>query len=78
MATASAPETDLPPIAILPWRGSPGHDRQIDSGARHEQLFERADVDAILSALLDIRRELAAIRRLLEDGDGEEEAEAES
>lgn len=39
-------------------------------------MFERADVDAILSGLLDIRRELIRIRVALEeDDDGEEEEE---
>jgi hypothetical protein len=39
-------------------------------------VFDRADVDAILAGLLDIRRELAGIRALLkEDNDDEEEAD---
>jgi hypothetical protein len=47
------------------------------SSDRESPVIERADVDVILSALYDIRVELAAIRRLLseEDGDGEEEEE---
>ena len=40
---------------------------------RGDQLLVREDVDAILGALLDIRREVTEIRRLLEDADGEEE-----
>ena len=47
--------------------GSRDH-RQMDS----EQLVVRADVDAILAALLGIRREVSEIRRLLEEPDGEE------
>ena len=39
---------------------------------RRQPILERADVDAILKVLFDIRRELARIRRVLED-DGEEE-----
>jgi hypothetical protein len=39
-----------------------------------DQLVVRADVDAILAALLDIRREVSEIRRLLEEPDEEEEA----
>jgi hypothetical protein len=39
-------------------------------------LFEREDVDAIVSGLFDIRRELIRIRVALEeDEDGEEEEE---
>jgi len=37
----------------------------------------RQDIDAILAALLDIRREVTAIRHLLEEADGGEEEEAE-
>ncbi|MDQ3823400.1 MAG: hypothetical protein M3321_09190 [Actinomycetota bacterium] len=40
-----------------------------------EKPLERDDVSAILSALFDIKLELVKIRRTLEDGDGEEEAE---
>lgn len=42
---------------------------------RGDQLLVREDVDAILGALLDIRREVMEIRRLLEDADGEEAEE---
>jgi len=46
---------------------------------RPEPLVERADVDAILRALFDIRVELTKIRELLEeDDDGEEEEETAS
>jgi hypothetical protein len=38
-----------------------------------EPAFDRADVDAVLAALIDIRRELAEIRILLSDGDEEEQ-----
>ncbi len=37
---------------------------------------DRADVDAVLAALFDIKRELESIRKLLEDTDGPEEEEA--
>jgi hypothetical protein len=40
---------------------------------RGDPLLVREDVDAILGALLDIRREVTEIRKLLEDADGEEE-----
>ena len=43
---------------------------------RPEPVFKRADVDAILSGLFDIRAELAKIRKALEEDDhGEEEEE---
>ena len=45
---------------------------------RPEPVFERADVDAILSGLFDIRVELTKIRKALEDDDGEEEEESPS
>jgi hypothetical protein len=41
---------------------------------RRRAIFEREDVDAMFGVLFDIRRELRAIRHLLED-DGEEEEE---
>ena len=37
------------------------------------RVVEREDVQAILNVLFDIRLELVKIRRLLEDGDEEEE-----
>ena len=42
---------------------------------RPEPVIERADVEAILSAMFDIRAELTKIRKALreEDDDGEEE-----
>ena len=40
---------------------------------RPEPIFERADVDAVLGALLDIRRELTKIRNILQEDDGDEE-----
>jgi len=43
---------------------------------RPEPLIERADIDAILSAMFDIRVELTKIRKALkEEDDGEEEEE---
>jgi hypothetical protein len=43
-----------------------------------EKPLDREDVSAILGALFDIRLELVRIRRALEDGDGEEEAETDT
>ncbi len=42
---------------------------------RPEPVIERADVEAILSAMFDVRAELTKIRKTLreEDDDGEEE-----
>ena len=37
---------------------------------------ERADVDAVLAVLFDIRRELAEIRIILGEDDGEEREDA--
>ena len=42
-----------------------------------ETVLERVDVNAALEALWDIRRELARIRQLLEEDDGEARQEDE-
>jgi hypothetical protein len=39
---------------------------------KHEQRIERADVDAVLAVLFDIRSELIEIRIILGEEDGEE------
>ncbi len=44
---------------------------------RDEPAIIRDDVDAILAVLFDMRLELFRIRRLLQDGDAEEEEEPE-
>lgn len=44
---------------------------------RFEPVIVREDVDAILAAFLDIRREVTEIRRAMEEPDGGEEEEPE-
>jgi hypothetical protein len=41
-----------------------------------EPVIVREDVDAILAAFLDIRREIVRIRSLLEEDDGQDEQDA--
>lgn len=46
-------------------------------GYRSEPVIVREDVDAILAAFLDIRREVTEIRRAMEESGGSEEEEPE-
>lgn len=39
---------------------------------KRDSVVERADIDAVLSALFDIRNELIEIRTILKEDDGEE------
>jgi hypothetical protein len=62
---------------VRPRHLAAGHRAGNDPGVTSppEKPLERDDVSAILSALFDIKLELVKIRRALEDGNGEEEAE---